>query len=1359
MVNIKLADQKSYAALAPHPVLPSNPDSVLWVAPDGELCPVPKLLELLPQEFLDYLPPPSRAELQQLWDNIGSQEKSSIDTRLIFPHQNHYPAHVSVLRVDSMHQIMIHPHNHTTSHVITQQNRALEALSKVAEAVSTQLSVDTVLQEAMDQTLATLHVEAGAITLLDEAKEKLIFRVQKGWKVHNFVENQIHLQPDAGLSGLAMQTGLPVVTADVTKDDRIIIRAFQDEPVKAMVMAPLRARNSVLGLLSVMSYKPRQFLEGEVSLLVAIADQVGVAVHNAQLYEREQARRREAEALLASEQRRAHELNILRDTIMQMTNTTDLLTLLEHLAHAALDLAHATVCEVDLYDVEQDYLTFGLARHRDGDRRPLCAAPHRTPILRKALEEKRPVITSFEPGNKQLLDPAITYALAIPMKHQSCNGVLLLGYDHTPDLEEQIRNSLSLLAEQASLALDRLRLYKQERLKAHHLALVNHISRTAEEEIHDEMLFNNVVRMIQQGFGFYNVSLYLHDPLTLKASNGGQPVFPGAVTREGLAVRAQRQQRPMLSNRVNEDKRCAMPPWVRGDIRSEMAIPIIHRQHVVGVLDLFSVEAGTFDSITVQTLNTLASHLAVVIENGQLYGQMKRRIAELTAIQDIILPLLGARDTKTVARTILRPFLDVLEADTVILYPVQKGKIQTHRKQIAEREQNYIIPLVNDDLLPLCEEALTMRETLWTGELQGVPGQRWTQPKPVGNVLICPLSDWGAVQGLLAIQYQEPTTLTEADQQTFHLLTQLASVALSKAQLYEESQQQVQELSLLYKIALKTRALTSPNEIADVATQALRNMVGWVKAEVYRWDASSESLVLMQVSPEGPPVSIPLGEGPVGWAAEHRRLYRIPARSCYDKTHHTEVAVPMMIGERLIGALHIQGESRTCEACDENFLTTVAHLLAVILDNVALYEQVRQQLHETETLYQVTRSLNYSLRQDDMLQEMVEVVQQSLQAQGTRIALLDAEHSRLVVRAAAGASSHDALGTHIKLGEGLVGTVAERGKPIYIPSLSDDDRTPDISQTACSLLVVPLHSSKGEIIGTLMVESDQPAAFTASDEHLITVTAGQAAITIENARLYNDLESRNQRLNEAYAQLQDLSNLKDQIIQNVSHELRTPLTFIKGYVELLGEGNMGPINAEQRESLAIVTRKSEDIIHIVNEIISLQAIDRRTLNPRAFDLTPILKSVITLIEKRWTTYLPHTFHLPSTDKSLKIWSDPEKIQQLCYNILDNAVKFSPDGGAITIDTIPEGEFVHITCQDEGIGIPQDKLEKIFETFYQIDGSATRQFGGLGLGLAVAQRIVEVHSGDIWAESTVGKGSTFHILLPRYMPPNEGTQPS
>jgi signal transduction histidine kinase len=127
---------------------------------------------------------------------------------------------------------------------------------------------------------------------------------------------------------------------------------------------------------------------------------------------------------------------------------------------------------------------------------------------------------------------------------------------------------------------------------------------------------------------------------------------------------------------------------------------------------------------------------------------------------------------------------------------------------------------------------------------------------------------------------------------------------------------------------------------------------------------------------------------------------------------------------------------------------------------------------------------------------------------------------------------------------------------------------------------------------------------------------------------------------------------------------------------------------------------------------------------------------------------PVTLHLEPVSDDLHLRGDMEKLRQLCYNILDNALKFSPRGGRVTISATPEEEYVHLAFQDEGIGIPEHQLSQIFETFYQVDGSSTRRFGGLGLGLAVVNRIVEAHQGKVWAESEINKGSIFHVLLPR-----------
>jgi signal transduction histidine kinase len=266
----------------------------------------------------------------------------------------------------------------------------------------------------------------------------------------------------------------------------------------------------------------------------------------------------------------------------------------------------------------------------------------------------------------------------------------------------------------------------------------------------------------------------------------------------------------------------------------------------------------------------------------------------------------------------------------------------------------------------------------------------------------------------------------------------------------------------------------------------------------------------------------------------------------------------------------------------------------------------------------------------------------------------------------------------------------------------------------------------------------------------LALLADQAAMALERFRLYNDLERRNARLNNAYQELSELAKVKDQIIRNVSHELRTPLTFIKGYAELVAEGVLGPVNAEQAQSLHTVLHKTDEVIHLINEIISLQPLGSRELHRTSVPVVEVLEQMAALFQTRMLS-AGVSLHLHPIDKDLKIYGDPEKIRQICYNILDNATKFSPHGGSIEIKARVLDSEVQLSFTDEGIGIPQDNLDKIFDLFYQVDSSSTRHFGGLGLGLAVVRRIVESHAGRIWVESEVGKGSTFHVRLPLYSP--------
>ena len=241
-----------------------------------------------------------------------------------------------------------------------------------------------------------------------------------------------------------------------------------------------------------------------------------------------------------------------------------------------------------------------------------------------------------------------------------------------------------------------------------------------------------------------------------------------------------------------------------------------------------------------------------------------------------------------------------------------------------------------------------------------------------------------------------------------------------------------------------------------------------------------------------------------------------------------------------------------------------------------------------------------------------------------------------------------------------------------------------------------------------------------------------------------------EELRRAYQRLQEFAELKGQILQNVSHELRTPLTLIKGYLELLMDDQMGELLPEQREILQMLCDRVDDIVTIVERTVALSPLQTLSLTYEKILVADLLEDLVEVFRRR-TTGSSVAIDLHPVDPALYFYGDLEKIRQVCYNLVDNSVKFSPSGGRVSVEALADGANVHLVIADQGIGIPQPHLTQIFETFYQIDGSSTRRFGGLGLGLTVVNRVVAAHKGEIWVESEVGRGSIFHVLLPIQVP--------
>lgn len=250
----------------------------------------------------------------------------------------------------------------------------------------------------------------------------------------------------------------------------------------------------------------------------------------------------------------------------------------------------------------------------------------------------------------------------------------------------------------------------------------------------------------------------------------------------------------------------------------------------------------------------------------------------------------------------------------------------------------------------------------------------------------------------------------------------------------------------------------------------------------------------------------------------------------------------------------------------------------------------------------------------------------------------------------------------------------------------------------------------------------------------------------DQKKLEEELKDSYEELKLTYSKLKELYRMKDRFLSNVSHELRTPLTSVIGYTELILEEDIAP---EQRHKAEIILRNSKRLSGLIRDLLDTTLIESNNLqlDMGTVEINELVASVAEDMRTIASTKaLPISIEIPP----LVIEGDRDRLMQVFSNILDNAIKFTISG-EIRITAGVENEYIHIKISDTGIGIPEDKVERIFERFYQLDSSNTRKYGGIGLGLWISKNIVEAHGGKIWAESK-NRGSTFHVLLPKRVRP-------
>ncbi len=345
----------------------------------------------------------------------------------------------------------------------------------------------------------------------------------------------------------------------------------------------------------------------------------------------------------------------------------------------------------------------------------------------------------------------------------------------------------------------------------------------------------------------------------------------------------------------------------------------------------------------------------------------------------------------------------------------------------------------------------------------------------------------------------------------------------------------------------------------------------------------------------------------------------------------------------------------------------------------------------------------------------------------------------------------------VRLGFGPSGEAASERRSIQVPDVFADPALEDWQEVASelgfkALVALPLQSGS-RVLGTVTFYFAHAGGFTAETRSLLRIVSDQMAATAEKAALIEDLRRANAALVESNAELErqyvavlEARRVKDEFLANISHELRTPLTAVLGYLSLMQDGLAGPLTPEQLATLSQVKGASERLLDLIENLLELTSLrqggpglDVEEFDPR----DPLRAAVATTPGKSESVALrvdePAIFLPPMR-------SDRKKVTRVLVALMSNAYKFTASGEVAVAVEVSNGR-VRYRVKDSGIGIPAEAQELVFEEFRQVDGSATRRYGGSGLGLALARRLARTLGGEIELSSAAGEGATFTVELP------------
>ncbi|MGH2521508.1 MAG: GAF domain-containing protein, partial [Anaerolineales bacterium] len=605
---------------------------------------------------------------------------------------------------------------------------------------------------------------------------------------------------------------------------------------------------------------------------------------------------------------------------------------------------------------------------------------------------------------------------------------------------------------------------------------------------------------------------------------------------------------------------------------------------------------------------------------------------------------------------------------------------------------------------------------------------------------------------------------TEEQLKVFWAIADQAASAIVKARLFQQTEQRARQLASLNEVSA---SMASTLELDPLLHRIIENSVDILDCEagsLFLADIETgESVFRVAVGPVGQNLlgmRIAPGKGFVGEAVESGnalivndvqndpRWFKGSDESTGFVTQALMV-VPLRRGERTIGAIEVinKRDGTPFNEEDKGLLTAFAGQAAVAIENARLFTQTDQALaervEELSIMQRIDRELNTTLDVRRVMGITLDRAMRHTGASAGWVGMVVENGISLLVTEGYGSQEGQLRGQILPIDAGIPGQVVNTGQTSRLGEVrADADYRPLLTATQ-SQLTLPIRRER-QVIGLINLESPNPAAFNDEHEDFVTRLVDHASVAITNAQLYAEVQAANLA--------------KSDLMDFVAHELKNPMTPIKGFVDFLLTGAVGPVNDTQKQFLGTIRNNVDRMNTIVRDLNDSALIEagKLRLTPKAISFQGVVEDVVhtthaTLEAKQQTLTVDVPPELPA------VWADPTRAAQVLTNLISNANKYTPEGGHIVLRVLKEDNFwdpdgapevLHVSVQDSGIGISPEDQKKLFQKFFRADDRMAREMApGTGLGLNIVKNLVELQGGKIWFESEFRQGSTFHFTLP------------